>query len=150
MLKNFLVVALAVLTLASCSKDKDDTPSYHLSAKIDGTSQAFNNAVAAEKSGDASVGYTVAIAGTAGNTSSPYPALLLSIDSDDPIVAKTYTATAFEATSMYVTDASTMLISDTDFTITVTSISDTEIKGTFSGKIETKTISEGAFSAKFQ
>ena len=150
MLKNFLVIALAILTLASCSKDKNDTPAYSLSAKIDGTSQAFNTAVTAQKAGDASTGYSVLIVGIAGSTSSPYPALTLSIDSDDPIVAKTYTATAFEAGSMYVTDASTMLTSDTDFTITVTSITDTEVHGTFSGKIETKTISEGAFSAKFQ
>ena len=150
MLKNFLVVALVTLTLASCSKDKDDTPAYGLSAKIDGTSQAFNTGVAAQKAGDASTGYTVAIVGTGGNSSSPYPTLALSIDSDDAIVAKTYTATAFEAGAMYVTDASTILMSDTDFTITVTSISATDIKGTFSGKVDTKIVSEGAFSAKFQ
>jgi|SRR6185503_10965168 len=150
MLKNFLVIALAILTLASCSKDKNDTPAYNLSAKIDGTAQAFNTGVSAEKAGDATNGYTVAIAGVAGNSSNPYPALALNIDSDDPIVAKTYTATAFEASSIYVTDATTMFISDTDFTITVTSISDTEIKGTFSGKVDAKVVSEGAFSAKFQ
>ena len=150
MLKNFLVVSLAVLTLASCSKDKNDAPAYSLSAKVDGTSQAFSTAITAEKTGDASTGYSVAVVGIAGSTSSPFPALSLFIDSDDAIVAKTYTATAGEAGAMYMVDGSTMLVGDTDFTINVTSISDTEIKGTFSGKVETKTISEGAFSAKFQ
>ena len=150
MLKNFLVIALAVLTLASCSKDKDDAPAYSLSAKIDGTAQAFNTGVAAQKMGDASMGYTVAIVGTAGTTSTPFPTLALSIESNAAIVAKTYTATALEAGAMYATDASTMLMSDTDFTITVTSVTDTDIRGTFSGKIDTKIISEGAFSAKFQ
>src|SRR4030095_2908772 len=150
MLKNFLVIALAILTLASCSKDKNDTPTYSLSAKIDGTAQAFNTGVAAQKAGDASTGYSVAIAGVAGNSSNPYPALALNIESPNPIVAKTYTATAFEAGAVYVTDASTMFIGDTDFTITVTSVTDTDIRGTFSGKVEAKVVSEGAFSAKFQ
>ena len=150
MLKNFLVIALAILTLASCSKDKDDTPAYSLSAKFDGTAQAFNTGVAAQKAGDATTGYSVAVAGTAGSTSSPYPTLVLSIESDAPVVAKTYTATAFEAGALYATDASTLLTSDTDFTITVTSITDTDVRGTFSGKIDTKVVSEGAFSAKFQ
>ena len=150
MLKNFLVIALAVVTLASCSKDKNDTPAYSLSAKFDGTAQAFNTGVGAQKAGDASTGYTVVIAGTAGNSSSPYPTLALSIDSDAPIVAKTYTGAAFEAGGIYVTDASTMLTSDTDFSITVTSVTATDIQGTFSGKIDTKVVSEGAFKAKFQ
>ena len=150
MLKNFLVIALAILTLASCSKDKNDTPAYNLSAKIDGTAQAFNTGVGAQKSGDAANGYTVVIAGTAGNSSSPFPTFGLTIDSDAPIVAKTYTAAAFEATGIYATDNSTILMSDTDFTITVTSVNDTDIRGTFSGKIDTKVVSEGAFSAKFQ
>jgi hypothetical protein len=150
MLKNLLVIALAVLTLASCSKDKNDTPAYSLSAKIDGAAQAFNTGVSAQKAGDATTGYSVAIAGVAGTASSPYPAFALSIESDSPIVAKTYTATALEAGAMYITDATTMLMSNTDFTITVTSVTDTDIRGTFSGKIEAKVVSEGAFSAKFQ
>ena len=145
-----IATAIAILTLASCSKDKNDTPAYSLSAKIDGTAQAFNTGVAAQKTGDASTGYSVAIAGTAGSTSSPYPTLVLSIESDAPIVAKTYTATALEAGAMYATNASTLLTSDTDFTITVTSITDTDVRGTFSGKIDAKVVSEGAFSAKFQ
>jgi len=67
-----------------------------------------------------------------------------------PMEGSTYTATAFEAGGIYATDASTLLTSDTDFTITVTSITDTDVRGTFSGKIDAKVVSEGAFSAKFQ
>jgi len=150
MLKNFLVIALVTVTLASCSKDKNDTPAYSLSAKIDGTAQAFNTGVSAQKTGDATTGYQVAIAGVGGNSSNPFPALGLNIESDSPIVAKTYTATALEAAAVYATDATTIFIGDTDFTITVTSVTATDIRGTFSGKLDAKVVSEGAFSAKFQ
>ena len=155
MLRKILVVSLAVLTLASCKKDKDDSPAYSLSAKIDGTSQAFNTAVAAQKSGDAQTGYSVIITGIGGSTSSPYPAFSIFLDDDTPIVAKTYTGTAFEAGAIYLADAQSSYESDTDFSVTVTSITDTNVSGTFSGKVDDgsgglKNITEGAFSAKFQ
>jgi len=155
MLKKFLVVSLAVLSLASCKKDKDDTPAYSLSAKIDGTSQAFNTAVVAQKSGDAQTGFNIIITGLGGSASSPYPAFNIILDDDAAFVAKTYTAAAFEASSIYLVDAQTSYESDTDFSVTISSITDTNVSGTFSGKLDDgsggiKNITEGAFSAKFQ
>lgn len=154
MLRKFLFVSLAVITLASCKKDKDDAPAYHVSAKIDGVKKDFNTAVVAQKEGDAQFGYTVSITGVGGT--SLFPLLNLEIyDEDAAITTKTYTAAVKSgAYSYYAIDTQTEHESDDEFSITVTSITATEVKGTFSGKFEdaasSKTISEGSFSAKFQ
>ena len=49
MLRKILFVSLAVVTLASCKKDKNDTPAYSLSAKVDGVKTDFNTAVSANR-----------------------------------------------------------------------------------------------------
>lgn len=157
MLRKILFVSLAVVTLASCKKDKDDAPAYYLSAKVDGTKKDFNTAIVAQKEGDATNGYSVYIVAAGGTATSPLPAFDLTISDDVAITAKTYTATAtqIQADGSYTPDSQSSYDSDTDFTITVSSITATEIKGTFSGKVEdssggVKTITEGSFSAKFQ
>ncbi|HZI54724.1 MAG TPA: hypothetical protein VFD56_13505 [Chitinophagaceae bacterium] len=155
MLRKFLVVSLAVLTLASCKKDKDDSPAYSLSAKVDGTSQAFNTGVTAQKTGDAQTGYIVAITGLGGTASSPFPSFTVYVYSDAAVVAKAYTAANGEAAGAYIAADQSIFTGDSDFTVTISSINDTNVSGTFSGKVEDgsgglKTISEGAFSAKFQ
>jgi len=155
MLRKFLFVSLAVITLASCEKDKDDAPAYYLSAKVDGTKKDFNTAIVAQKEGDATNGYSVYIVAAGGTATSPLPAFDLTISDDVAITAKTYTATQIQADGSYTPDSQSSYDSDTDFTITVSSITATEIKGVFSGKVEDasggfKTITEGTFSAKFQ
>lgn len=153
MLRKLLFVSLAVVTLASCKKDKNDAPAYNLSAKLDGTKTDFNTAVAAHKTGDATTGYTITIVATGGSASSSTPAFAIYLDDDAVISAKTYTAAGDDVTGVYTPQTGFSFASDTDFTLVISSITDTEIKGTFSGKVEDgstiKTISEGTFSAKF-
>ncbi|HKO81257.1 MAG TPA: hypothetical protein VJU78_12715 [Chitinophagaceae bacterium] len=155
MLRKFLFVSLAVITLASCKKDKDEAPAYHVSAKIDGVKKDFNTAVVAQKDGDAQTGFNVLITGVSGT--SIFPMLNLEIyDENAAITTKTYTAASnFGAYCAYSIDSQTGHESDLDFSITVSSVTATDIKGTFSGKVEDgsggiKTITEGSFSAKFQ
>lgn len=154
MLRKFLFVSLAVITLASCKKDKDEAPAYHLSAKVDGVKKDFNTAVVAQKEGDAQFGYSVSITGIGGTTL--FPLLNLEIyDENAVITTKTYTAAGNGGTYIYyAVDSQTEHESDDEFSITVTSITATEVKGTFSGKFEdgatSKTITEGSFSAKFE
>lgn len=154
MLRKFLIVSLAVLTLASCKKDKNDTPAFNLSAKVDGVKTDFNTAVVADKDGDATTGYTLIITAVGGTASSPYPAFSIYLDDDAVITAKTYTAANDDVTGVYVAEGQFTYGSDTDFSLTISSITDTEIKGTFSGKVDNgtaiKVISEGTFNAKFQ
>jgi hypothetical protein len=158
MFKNLLVIILTGLTLVSCSKDSDkddnNTPVYSLSAKIDGVSQAFNLDLGAGKAGDATYGYTVVVIGRGGTASNIYPTLTVQVRSDATIVAKTYTAANGEASAVYVAADQTTYVGVSEFTVTISSITDTEMSGTFSGKVDDgsgglKTISEGTFSAKF-
>lgn len=154
MLRKLLFVSLAVVTLASCKKDKNDTPAYNLSAKVDGVKTDFNTAVVASKDGDASLGYTLIITAVGGSASNPHPAFSIYLEDDAVFTAKTYTAANDDVTGVYVPENSFTYGSDTDFTLVISSITDTEIKGTFSGKVDNgttiKTITEGTFSAKFQ
>lgn len=150
MLRKLLFVSLAVVTLASCKKDKNDTPAYNLSAKVDGVKVDFNTAVSASRMGNA-----VIITGLGGNASSPYPSFNIFLEDDAAITAKAYTALDGDATIIYgAASGQATYASDDDFTVTVSSISATEVKGTFNGKVDNgagiKTITEGAFSAKFQ
>jgi len=151
MLRKFLFVSLAVITLASCKKDKDDAPAYYVSAKIDGVKQDFNTAVLAQKIDSK----TVYISAAGGTATAPFPMINLDIDADADITAKIYTAsTNYEAYASYNTSSQASYESGEVFSITVTSITATEIKGTFSGEVEDgatiKKITEGSFSAKFQ
>lgn len=156
MLRKFLFLSLALATLASCKKDKNDAPAYNLSAKVDGTKADFNTAVVAQKTGDASTGFTVVVTAVGGSASSPYPAFSLFLEDDAAITAKTYTAAADDITGIYIAGSGQATFSsDDDFTIVISSVTDTDVKGTFSGKVEDgsggiKTIAEGTFSAKFQ
>jgi len=154
MLRKILFVSLAVITLASCKKDKDAAPANHVSAKVDGVQKDFNTAVAAQTDGNAQSGYTVYIVAVGGTTSSPLPAFNLSIADDAVITAKAYTAALSTAGGSYVDANQTSYDSDTDFTITISSITATEVKGSFSGKVDDGAghiadITEGSFSAKF-
>ncbi len=159
MCKNLLVIALVSVTLASCSKDKDQDnsvtpPVYSLSTKIDGVSQAFNTDLTAAKTGDATNGYTVLVIGTAGSNSNPFPNFTLSVHSDVPIVTTTYFASNNEASGVYRAADQTTYVGASEFMIKISTITATDVSGTFSGKVDNgsgvlKTISEGTFSAKF-
>ena len=148
MLRKLLFVSLAVATLASCKKDKNDTPAYSVSTKVDGTKVDFNTAAASK------MGNMVVISGSGGSVSSPYPSFNIVLADDVAITTKAYTAADGEVEIIYAAAAGQTFASDDDFTVTVTGISATEIKGTFTGKVEDgatiKTITEGTFSAKFQ
>ncbi|MBC7947540.1 MAG: hypothetical protein H7Y42_06650 [Chitinophagaceae bacterium] len=84
-----------------------------------------------------------------------YP--FLEINDDAAITTKTYqtidSQNMWKVNALYWQDGSHIHDSGVnDFTITITSISDTEVKGTFSGIVDDagviKTITEGKFTAK--
>ena len=150
MLRKLLFVSLVVATLASCKKDKNDAPAYNVSAKVDGTKIDFNATVSATRNGD-----DVMVMGFGGNAASPYPAFTIYLNDDAAITAKAYTAVDGDVEVMYAAaGGQATYSSDADFTVTVSTITATEVKGSFSGKVDNgsgiKTISEGTFSAKFQ
>lgn len=156
---RLLTFSLAILLLASCKKDKQDTPSYYFSAKIDGVKKEFNTSVIAELNGDNQSVFYLDINGFGGTSSYPLPVFYLEISDDVPIVAKTYqtiqTQSQWEANGSYLVDGIESYDSDShDFSITITSLTSTEAKGTFSGTIEDRStgkivaVTEGSFTAK--
>ncbi len=134
MLRKLLVVSLAVLTLASCKKDKTDPQAYHLTAKIGGVKVDFSSSLAAEVYLDPQNGHTLSVLGIGGNTSVALPALDLMIHDDAAITTKTYTLPQHRVSVNYADVNYEDYSSDTEFSITITSLTATEVRGTFAGK----------------
>ncbi|MBC7915363.1 MAG: hypothetical protein H7Y07_14710 [Pyrinomonadaceae bacterium] len=160
MSKTFLILALTALTIVSCSKDKNDdnnNTGYHFSAKVDGVKKEFKTSVNAQLDGtSAQTGYNLFINGGGGTSSYPLPNFYVEVTADEPIVPKTYYTIPnqeWEAKGDYWTDAGHYDNDNLNFSITITSISSTEVRGTFSGTLEDDaigqviTITEGSFSA---
>lgn len=160
MLRTLIVVSLVALMLSSCKKDKNDTPTYHISAKLDGVKTDFNFAVAAELIGDnAQTGYKLLVVASGGNSTNLYPLFELNVDSEAPIVAKTYVTndsqSLWEASADYIPDGPGWYETNlNNFSITIISITATQVEGVFSGTIEDyptlMTVTEGTFTAKFE
>ncbi len=154
MLRKLLVVSLAVLTLSSCKKDKTESKTYHLTAKIDGVKIDFSSSLAAEKYLDPQNGYTLSVLGIGGNTSVALPALDLMIHDDTEITTKTYNPSQHSAYSTYNDVDFETYDSNTEFSITITSITATEVRGTFTGKFvhsgpgNIVNVSEGSFYSR--
>lgn len=155
-IKSILLLTLAVgiITLNSCSKDKDNAViSTTITASIDGTATTFNNAFALT----GTVGGTK-FTNVQGTSSSK---AVLSITMNGTITAgKTYTSTATaisdRASLLYApNDTDDYLNDDSNsakiVTVTVTSISSTNIQGTFKGNVtagsgKVKAITDGKFN----
>lgn len=155
MLKKLLIISLAVFTLASCKKDKNDgPPGYHLTAKIDGVKVDFSVALAAEVYQDPTNGFTLSVLGMGGSGNAILPAFDFIIQDDVVITTKTYTAAQHIMTSSYTDVNNESYDADNDFSITVTSITSTEVRGTFTGKLvhsgslDIVNVTEGTFYSK--
>jgi hypothetical protein len=157
-IKSILLLTLAVgiITLNSCSKDKDNAViSTTITASIDGTATTFNNAFALT----GTVGGTkfTNVQGTASSKA------VLSITINGTITTgKTYTSTATaisdRALLLYAPNDTDDYINDDSnstkivtVTVTVTSISSTNIQGTFKGNVtagsgKVKAITDGKFN----
>jgi hypothetical protein len=149
-----LTLAIGVITLNSCSKDKDNTViSTTITASIDGTATTFNNAFAI--TGTVGGEKFTNVQGTASSKA------VLSITINGTITAgKTYTSTATaisdRALLLYAPNDTDDYINDDSIsakivTVTVTSISSTNIQGTFKGNVtagsgKVKAITDGKFN----
>ena len=162
MLRTLLAAAVLILTTVSCSKNNNDgdnnNPTRFFSAKIDGVKKEFNFSVVAQLDIDSPQSYHLFVNGGGGTSSDPLPNFYVEINTDAPIVAKTYQTIQsqfkWEADANYWLDGATIYeVYDHDFLITITSITSTEVSGTFSGTLEEGStgqvisITEGMFSA---
>lgn len=153
-----LFAFLAVVFLASCSKNSSDTDkngSGVISAKIDGASTTFNVDAKAMRH-DGQGFYTIQVSGANGSESSTANQITLAIASDAEITPGTYTEDASTNSKLgtigYVTSCGSETytgdLSDTNpVTVTITSVNATSIQGTFKGDVFLTTTS-GASSTK--
>jgi len=151
------------------------TTGYFLQCKINGTSKTFNVSLTAKKQ-DAGGGITVySIAGKANSNATDLESFVLGINASGPLTATTYkvddVSTAYTMAAIYNPNSQTTLISsqtgDTSsdpFQLTITSVSTTEVAGTFKGNLfeqdltnptpptnpPVKSVTEGSFKVKFQ
>ncbi|MHB8208859.1 hypothetical protein [Mucilaginibacter sp.] len=173
-MKNFLLFSACVmLAFASCKKDAAKTTTTNtITATVGGTNVNFSTGAIAQLGSDSGA-YILEVQGVSGTGSSAQP-IIVGLVSEAPIVKGTYTfnsstdpnATVFpdityakslsgSAADVFVTDiyfdAQSSTISTTT-TVTITSISSTNVQGTFSGVLINEaddTITETVTNGKF-
>lgn len=147
MKKLLLLSACVMLAFSACKKDSAKvTATNTLSVTIGGVNETFTSNVTAQSIID-TPGYTIGIAGFRGSGAN-LEGVQLEVNSDSPVTTGTYTinastaqnATRFPLLAYYKFMGSTnQLTYGTDLsganssTITITSISSTNVQGTFSG-----------------
>ncbi len=168
MKKTYLLCLALLPLLFSCKKDKDDSNSYHVSFKLDGQAKSYTafTAGTVTKSDEET---SVAIAGTSSATNGEDHFAIALFTQEDP-KATTYTdnvdnymlaglfspsaSIEYQAGTILNTEAgSSDIIIKNHFKVTITSIDDKSIRGTFSGDFyldgdpskEKKTITDGSF-----
>lgn len=175
MKKILLISACVIFAFASCKKDSSKKiASNTITATVGGTNTSFNTSAEAELASDSGA-YIMVIAGLTGTTSSAQ-SMVVGLLSDQPFVKGTYTfdestdpntitvlpsiayltntsgdeSSEFESNTEIDLGNSTL---STTATVTITSISTTNIQGTFSGLLvndgdgtTTKSVTNGKFN----
>lgn len=153
---KLLLPLCLLLVLFSCKKHSTSTNTVGtLTVTIGGKAQTFN--VGAEAHLDNSSGfYTLGIIGV--QSTGTANSMILTITSSSPITAKSYTDADSEAQMSYTLAAGSIYQDDgtdgTSATVTIKSISNTNVQGTFSGTLalisgtgaSTETLTSGTFN----
>ncbi len=168
-LKLIFLFTLSAM-IFSCKKSSNSTSGYYFKGSYDGTPKTFNTAVTASKSNLGSGIYSLTIVGA---TTAEESALQLWSDQDNFTAGSTYTVTPTGVDSYnslsYLSPLGSSAASSIwntvydygtppqGFSCTITEVTATYIKGTFSGilymstdsAVVSKTVTNGEFSAKF-
>lgn len=158
----FLLPVCLLLVLSSCSKKSTPSPSVTgtFTVTINGTPETFNvGAVAQAVSSDGSYNLTLLGTQSASVTNSMY----IAITSFSPIIAGTYTGAGSDAAMSYhLASGAVYQYADDDAaafsTVTIKSISSTNVQGTFSGNLNlisgsgpaTQTLTNGTFNLRVE
>lgn len=168
-LKLIALFAITVM-IFSCKKSSNSSSGYYFKGTYDGTPKTFNTAVTASKTNLGSGIYSLTIVGA---TTAEESAIVLWSDQDNFTAGSTYTITptgvdTYNSLS-YVSPLGSSAPSsiwntsydygvvDQSFSCTITEVTSSYIKGTFSGvlymntdsAVVTKAVSGGQFYAKF-
>jgi hypothetical protein len=147
-MKKLLLFTICVtLTFSSCKKSSSDIPANTISATVDGVDESFNTNPIAELGTAISLNSNLIISGSNGSGTGS-DSMGITIESNNTIIKGSYT-NASANNSSYVsvlynkgpfspsnpTVYSTDVNGDYPTTVTITSMSSTNIQGTFSGKL---------------
>lgn len=171
--KPYVLTAIALLFVATfvtaCSSgdSEDETPQANegfLKCKIDGTPRVFNYQVGAnDKPDDFNAIHFVTVGGLETNDPRTSPGFDFQLISDEGAKETTYTAaneSGPDLTGQYYVQTGTGTTSymgngnsGTSFTLTITSITNWGVKGTFSGVLKSNdvfvTVTDGEFAAPY-
>jgi hypothetical protein len=177
MKKGVSFILILCCIFLSCSKDQSTNDTYYLTCTIDGAPRTFNLLAGSRRESNAT-NTAVFVHGveSASSNTADYGFVITNVPSGDDIIAADYTDTStdFEILTAYKPDqaslgfdAGTTMLDEANmagvtisnhFKVTITSINNETIKGTFSGDFyedgdphaAKKTISNGSFYLKFQ
>jgi len=171
-MKLFLIPLICIAALVvSCHKSGSDNPSYYIRASVDGTAMSFSAKTLAGKFTNAGT-TTLSITGAVSSSKNlgTIQLYILNVPGGKPIVAGTYSETDrtdFSMWGLYYPDSTNHVYQGgqlnnpaNPFKITITSIDNTAVKGSFSGDYyfntgttipgpEKKTFTNGEFYVKF-
>ncbi len=158
-MSKILLFFVLILSFYSCTKVTDTPPeTYYIKAKLNGELKEFKKLLSAQRGIDNGRIVHLVLAGSQ-NDGSGYPTLDLEVwDLPGNITAGTYSEISKDVIARYSTDAfkrhNSIGNGAEDLTITITEITATAIKGTFSGTITNDAgdnilLTEGAFSCLF-
>lgn len=161
-MKRILFLALlASVSLFSCKKDSDNSPTSTLTVTMDGSTKTFNNSLVGSliTNGGMSGLQILGFAGAAGSSDALYVTALSQTAIAPGIYEDGQGATvAFVSQAGGVTNYTNAISANNPLTITITSITGTNATGTFSGEIfldgntssTKKVLANGVFNVKLQ
>jgi hypothetical protein len=157
-LRLLLLPFFVLVVLSACKKHSSTTNTTGtITVNIDGAAQTFNVGATAHVDNTSGF-YSLSLIGI--QSASTANSIIVEVTSDSPIVARAYTGTNSEADMSYTQVSGNAIYqfdgsnSASNATITVKSISSTNVQGTFSGTLElingtgatSKTLTSGTFN----
>jgi hypothetical protein len=161
-MKKILLFTICIaLAFSSCKKSSSDVPANTISATIDGVDESFNTNPIAELGTAIRLNSNLLISGGNGSGTGS-DSMAITIESNNTIVKGSYTNAGSDFISVLYNNGPFSLANPTYYTtdvtgvypttVVITSMSSTNIQGTFSGKLlfnkgtTVKTVTNGKFN----
>lgn len=169
-MKKTLLFLISILFIcASCKKgssDPSNTPVNTITATVDGVAVSFNTAIYAKIGTGLRINSALIISGSNGSASGA-DLISLTLNTNNTIVKGDYTNNGSNGVTSIVYSKGVSTLANPNFyatdvngiylsTITITAISNTNVQGTFSGKLvftdgkTTKSVTDGKFNVSIQ
>ena len=160
-MKKYLFIAACIFqVLTSCKKATDIAASNTISATIDGVDESFSTSPSAQLSTGVTLNSNLGIYGTNGSATGA-DALSITLQTNKTIATGTYTSgsSSIGAVQILYSHGTFSLVSPNTYTtdptgtattVTISTLTNTNVQGTFSGKLfqggSSKTVTNGKFN----